>query len=47
MLHEAGKNADSLALCDKILALPDLNPTIKTFTTTLRTEVAKAAPAAK
>jgi hypothetical protein len=47
MLHEAGKDADSLALCDKILAVPDLNPTIKTFTTTLRAQVAKAAPAAK
>ena len=48
MLQSAGKNAESIALCDKILALPDLNPAIKSFTTTVRAAAAKAAaPPAK
>jgi hypothetical protein len=47
ILHDAGKDADSLALCDKILALPDLNSAIRAFTVNLKAQDAKAAPAAK
>jgi tetratricopeptide (TPR) repeat protein len=52
ILHQAGKNAEAIALCDKILALPELNPQIKTFTESLKREAggqvpAAAAPAAK
>src|ERR1039457_1661882 len=44
VLLSAGRNSESIALCDKILALPNLNPAIKTYVTNLR---AAAAPPAK
>jgi hypothetical protein len=31
ILHQAGKNAESLAVCNKILAQADLNPAIKSY----------------
>ena len=48
VLQSAGRNSESIALCDKILAVPDLNPAIKTFATNLRAAAEKAAaPPAK
>jgi hypothetical protein len=43
VLFSANKNAESLALCDKILAAPTLNPAIKAYTTNLRNAIQKAA----
>ena len=44
---QAGKSADSLALCDKILATPQLNPAIKSYVTSVRASAAaKVAPPA-
>jgi len=41
--QKGGKNDEALALCDKVLAAPQLNPAIKSFTL----NVQKAATAAK
>jgi tetratricopeptide (TPR) repeat protein len=38
----AGKNADSIATCDKILAKPNLNPTIKNFVTNVKNQASAA-----
>ena len=45
VLVSAGKNAEALALCDKILALPNLNPQIKSYVETRVRPAAAAAPA--
>ena len=47
VLVSAGKNAEALAICDKVLAMPDLAPAVKSFATTVRDAASKAAPAAK
>jgi tetratricopeptide (TPR) repeat protein len=47
VLESAGKSAEALALCDKILAMPNLNPAIQSFTTSVRNAAAKAAAPAK
>jgi hypothetical protein len=46
ILQTAGKNAESVALCDKILANADLNAAIKSYVTTVRAAAVKAAPPA-
>jgi tetratricopeptide (TPR) repeat protein len=46
-LLTAGKPAEALALCDKILAAPDLHPQIKTFVDKVKVAATPKAPAAK
>ena len=48
-LDQAGKHADAIALCDKILADPQLDPRVKDYATKLKTQATNAqnAPAAK
>jgi tetratricopeptide (TPR) repeat protein len=41
--QQAGKNADAIALCDKILADPQLHPQIKAFVTNVKTNATRAA----
>ncbi len=41
-LQNAGKNQEALAICDKMLAKPDLHPQIKTFVTQVKTQAQKA-----
>jgi hypothetical protein len=43
--QSAGKNAEAVALCDKILAMPNLNPAVQSFVTGVRNAAAKGAPA--
>jgi tetratricopeptide (TPR) repeat protein len=38
----AGQNDEAIALCDKLLAKPDLNPTIKNFVTQIKTQATAA-----
>jgi hypothetical protein len=35
-LQQAGKNTESIAVCDKVLALPNLNAAIKDLVTKVR-----------
>lgn len=37
----AGKNAEAIAICDKLLAKPDLHPTIKQVVTSIKTNATK------
>jgi tetratricopeptide (TPR) repeat protein len=37
----AGKNAEAVAICDKLLAKPNLHPTIKQVVTNLKTQASK------
>ena len=37
----AGKNDQAIAICDKLLAKPDLNPTIKQVLTSIKTQATK------
>jgi tetratricopeptide (TPR) repeat protein len=41
-LQSAGKNQEAVAICDKMLAKPDLHPQIKTFVTNVKTQAQKA-----
>lgn len=46
-LLSAGRPADAAALCDKILATPDLHPTIKAFVDKVKAAATPKPPAAK
>jgi tetratricopeptide (TPR) repeat protein len=41
-LDSAGKHAEAIAICDKLLADPQLHPAIKDFATKLKTQAANA-----
>jgi tetratricopeptide (TPR) repeat protein len=41
-LHSGGKDAEAIAICEKVLANPQVNPTIKQVTTQIRDAAAKA-----
>jgi tetratricopeptide (TPR) repeat protein len=45
-LQQAGKNAEAIALCDKILAAPQLNAMIKNFVASVKNNATRAAAAA-
>jgi tetratricopeptide (TPR) repeat protein len=47
VLQSAGKNAEAVALCDKVLAMPNLNPAIQSAATSVRNAATKAAAPAK
>jgi hypothetical protein len=42
----AGKNDEAIALCDKVLAEPNLHPAIKQVATNIKAAATKAKPAA-
>ncbi len=44
-LQGSGKNAEAIAVCDKLLADPQLNPAIKNFTQTVKNVATKASQA--
>ncbi len=46
-LLSAGRPADALAMCDKVLATPDLHPTIKSFVDKIKAAATPKPPAAK
>jgi uncharacterized protein HemY len=45
-LQQSGKNAEAIALCDKILADPKLNGSVKNFLNAVKASATRAAAAA-
>jgi hypothetical protein len=41
-LQSAGKNDEAIALCDKVVAIPDVHPQIKQVATQIRAAAVKA-----
>ena len=40
-LQMAGKNEEAVTWCDKVLAIPDAHPQIKSLATTIKTNATK------